>query len=519
MYKFLFIIGLFLCQQGIAQLPEDALRASWTTLGGTAREQAIGGAMGSLGGDLTAAFVNPAGLGLYKTREIVLSPGWRFLSDKGSYLGTTQNGPSNNGFALGTSGLVLGYDGVLPGVSNAFAISVNRSADFNSHVVYQGTNAYSSFAEQYAEEFAYSGLDINSGLASPSLDYGTRMALWTSLIDTATINGTLQVIAQPQKAGKVLQRNDLRSTGGITEIAISLASNYHGKWFIGGSLGIPILNYTRYQTYTETDVSGNPNNDFESFTYSETYRTTGAGVNLKGGLIYAPSAPWRVGLAIHTPSVMGLTDRISAAMTTRTEGYTSLKEVSVTSQELDATTGVSPAPNSFDYRLYTPWHFLVSGSYIFGSGQANAKNQKGFVTADLEYITTHDPHFSAAASGDANGGDPSSVYDGVNAAIKETYKGTISARLGGEMKFDTWMLRAGGAYYTNPYKYSGVKADKLFLSAGVGYRKKWFFADLAYVARFSRDINVPYYLSDKDNTAATLKEMGGTVMLTVGFKL
>jgi len=518
MYKLLFIIGVSLCLNASAQLPEDALRASWTTPGGTAREQAIGGAMGSLGGDLTAAFVNPAGLGIYKTRELVLSPGWRFLNDKGSYLGQTRNGPAANRFSLGTSGLVLGYEGVLPGVNNAFAISVNQTADFNSHVLYQGTNPYSSFAEQYAEEFAYSGFDINGGLASPSLDYGTRMALWTSLIDTATVNGTLQVIAQPQKAGKVLQRNDLRSTGGITEIAISLASNYHGKWYIGGSLGIPILSYTRYQTYTETDASGNANNDFESFTYSETYRTTGAGVNLKGGLIFAPSTPWRIGLAIHTPSVLGLTDRISAAMTTRTENYTSLKEVSVTSQELDGATGVSPAPNSFDYRLYTPWHFLVSGSYIFGSGQANARDQKGFITADLEYITTHSPHFSAAASEDGNG-DPGNVYDGVNAAIKETYKGTVSARLGGEMKFDSWMVRAGGAYYTNPYKYSGVKADKLFLSTGVGYRKNAFFADLTYVARFSRDINVPYYLADKANTAATLKEKGGTVVLTVGVKL
>lgn len=518
MYKLLFIIGIFLCQQAVAQLPEDALRASWTTPGGTAREQAIGGAMGSVGGDLTAAFVNPAGLGLYRTREIVLSPGWRFLSDKGSYLGQTQNGPTTNRFALGTSGLVLGYEGVLPGVSNAFAISVNQTADFNSHVLYQGTNAYSSFAEQYAEEFAYSRLSINAGLASPSLDYGTRMALWTSLIDTATINGTLQVIAQPQKSSKLFQRNDLRSTGGITEIAISLASNYHGKWYIGGSLGIPILSYTRYQTYTETDAGAVANNDFETFTYTETYRTTGTGVNLKGGLIFAPSTPWRIGLAIHTPSVLALTDRISAAMTTRTRNYTSLKEVSVTSQELDATTGVSPAPNSFDYRLTTPWHFLVSGSYIFGSGQASAKNQKGFVTADLEYITTHDPHFSAAASQDGSG-NADNVYNGVNQAIRETYKGTISARLGGEMKFDTWMVRAGGAYYSNPYKYSGVKADKLFLSVGAGYRKNWFFADLTYVARFGRDIHVPYYLADKNNTAATLKDIGGTVVLSVGFKL
>ena len=44
-----------------AQKPEDALRNAWFIPGGTARTIAIGGAMGSLGGDITANNVNPAG--------------------------------------------------------------------------------------------------------------------------------------------------------------------------------------------------------------------------------------------------------------------------------------------------------------------------------------------------------------------------------------------------------------------------------------------------------------------------
>jgi hypothetical protein len=332
------------------------------------------------------------------------------------------------------------------------------------------------------------------------------------------INGSLQVIGQPQKAGSVLQHNDLLSKGGITEIAFSLASNYNDKWYLGATLGIPIMDYTRIQTYTESDATGNPNNDFDRFTYTENYTTKGVGINAKLGLIFSPSTPWRIGLAIHTPSAFGLTDKISAGMMTRTENYTSLQQVDITSQKLDAETNVSPEPNSFDYRLYTPWHFLLSGSYIFGSGQADAKKQLGFVSADVEYITTQNPHFSAPSSSDDGSGNSVNPYDGLNEVIKQTYKGTISARLGGEMKFDTWMLRAGAAYYTNPYSTPGIKADKLFLSTGVGYRKRMFFADLAYVERFSRDMHVPYYLADKDNFAATLKEMGGTVVFTVGIK-
>lgn len=515
MRKYLPAIGLFLWVHAAAQLPEDALRNSWTTPSGTARQQAIGGAMGSIGGDITAGFVNPAGLAVYKTNEIVLSPGWQlFNTNKSGYLGTSQSGPSVNHFNMGASGFVLTLPSYTPGVNNVLAFAVNRTADFNSHVAYQGINTYSSFAEQYAEEFAGSGLDINSGIASPSLDYGTRMALYSYLIDTATVNGSLQVIAQPNKAGRLLQQNDLRSTGGITELQLSIAGNQQDQWYLGASLGVPILDYTRYQTYTETDVSGNPNNDFESFTYRETYHTSGAGINGKFGAIFSPSRPWRIGLAITTPTAFSLTDHISASLDTKTENYNSLKEVYMTSDSLDHLMGTSPQPNSVQYALATPWHFLLSGSYIFGSGQANIKNQKGFITADLEYVTTHDPHFSPRYTDD-NSTNP---YDPVNESIRENYKGTISARLGGELKLDKWFVRAGGAYYSNPYSQSGQKADKLYLTTGLGYRVKAFFVDVAYVMDFTHNLDFPYRLADKANSFASLHSSGGNVLLTFGMK-
>lgn len=61
------------------QVPEDVLKYSWQPTNGTARINAVGGAMGSLGGDISANLVNPAGLGFFKTREIVLSPGYSFF--------------------------------------------------------------------------------------------------------------------------------------------------------------------------------------------------------------------------------------------------------------------------------------------------------------------------------------------------------------------------------------------------------------------------------------------------------
>src|SRR5579872_217271 len=121
-YFYVIVIGLSLCPPAAAQLPEDALRNSWTMPGGTAREQAIGGAMGSLGGDITACFINPAGIALYKTNEFVLSPGWRlFNTDRGSYLGTNQTGPALNRFSMGASGIVIALPSYTPGTSNTLA--------------------------------------------------------------------------------------------------------------------------------------------------------------------------------------------------------------------------------------------------------------------------------------------------------------------------------------------------------------------------------------------------------------
>jgi len=514
MQKTLTFLSLLLCQQLMAQLPEDALRSAWTVPSGTARQQAIGGAMGSLGGEISSAFVNPAGLGVFKTNEFVLSPGFRYLTDKSDYLGTRQSGKSANNFNLGTSGLVISYTG-RNGNSNAFSVAVNRMANFNSNVHYSGVNDYSSASEQYVEEFAASGYSIDQALASPGLSYGTRMALYTYLIDTATINGNLQVIGQPQKAGKLLQENDLRSTGGITEIAFSLATNVHDKWFVGGSLGIPIISYTRTQTFRESDITGNTNNDFDSYTYQETFSSKGWGLNGKVGVIYKPSATWRVGLAIHTPTVYGLTDKINAALTTRTENYTNQQQTSITSGSLDQMAGVDPSANTVGYNLYTPWKFLVSGSYLFGGGEANVKQQRGFITGDLEYTTTNSPRFHPEND---EGDNQKNYYDAVNAAVKGSYKGSLGMRLGGELKLSTLMVRAGAAYYTTPYKDKELTADRLFLSGGLGYRNRGMFIDLTYIMGFSRDADFPYRLADKANTVAALKENGGTVVATIGFK-
>jgi hypothetical protein len=506
--KLYFIITLLMGQQAMAQVPEDALRISWTNPNGTARNMAIGGAMGSLGGELSATFVNPAGIGLYKTREVVLSPGLSMNNNKWAFRGTNNN-DKNSQFNFGASGVVFGWsekNRESKYTSRAVSVAVTRTADFNNNINYKGQNNTSSFAEQYAEELSRNGATVDQALNDVRYAFGSGLAVYSYLVDTLTIGGVKQWIAAPEFSNLLNQEKNVVTTGGITEASLATALNMDDRLYLGASLGIPIMNYNRNTTYRETDASGDNSNSFNSFEYRERLRSSGVGINLKAGLIYKPKDYIRIGLAVHSPTFMTLTDRFSAELTTVLENP--LSTITVNSSELNGGN-----EGNAQYNLTTPWKAIVSGSYVFRE-QEDIRRQKGFITADIEYVNQRASSFSV----ETDQGNNKEYYRDVNNALKEEYKGTFNFRVGGELKFKTIMARAGFAYYGDPYKDKELKGSRMFVSGGLGYRDKGMFIDLTYVYGITKDVNFPYRLSDKPNTFATLRNTTGTPMLTVGFK-
>jgi len=495
-----------------AQLPEDALRMAYIRPNGTAREQAIGGAMGSLGGDITANFINPAGLAFYKTAELVFTPGWAFDATKTSFLSTDMKSPTAGHFILGSSGFVKGWGDQKS--NTTISLAVNQTADFRNHYSYQGNNDYSSAAEAYAEEFTASGLSVDQALAEPGLSYGTRMALYTYLIDTS-MGGLGPTIFQPGNVlaagGKLSQSTQLSTCGGITEIALGVAGADNEKFYYGLSIGVPIMNYQQTIQYTEKDLSGDAHNNFDSYTYSESYSSTGAGVIFRLGGIYRPNLNWRIGLAVHTPSFMYIKDRVSAEMVTNTEDYAGVKAVNSATLDQQAN-----ATSNFKYQLYTPWHFVLSGSYIF-PGQLT-EGKMGFITADIEYQTNTSSKFSFQPDDYGNQPD-NSYFDPVNKTIKSYYKNTFNFRMGGEYKVDELAFRIGGSYSMNPYSSPDLKANLSTISGGIGYRKHGIFVDLTYVEAISNNVNFPYRLGGKDNVYSTVKKYSGNIVFTFGIKI
>lgn len=494
-----------------AQVPEEALRLSWKTQQGTARNQAIGGAMGSLGGDATAAIINPAGLAFYKTSDFILTPVWNSGKGQGSYRGTDFKGVKENNFGLGTSGWIFGGFGYK--AKNSFAITVTRTADFNQSIDYKGQNNYSSFAEPLADEFAGSQLTIDQALNSSSVSLPTKMALYTYLVDTATVNGNKQVIARSEFSSLLNQEHHSEINGGTTEITFGIGHELNKKLLLGLSVGIPIVKIDRNTFYRESDASGNTDNDFNYMAYRENFNLKGAGFNFRTGLIFRPKEYLRFGLAFHSPDVLMLKETFSSSLAA------DLEQVAAPASQYDSVassvlTGSETIVNK--YTTYTPGKMIVSGSYVFREVE-NIERQKGFITADIEY--TNYKWMKFGPNGEVTT-ETKAPYQPFNEAIDAVQKSAFNFRLGGELKFKIIMARLGFAYYGNPYKDKTLKASKMNFSGGLGYRHKGMFVDLTYVHRINKDVNFPYRVSaPRANTFANLKEAGGNVLLTVGFKI
>ena len=506
------IIFLLFSTITFSQTPEDALKLSWFPLKGTARNQAIGGAMASLGGDATANHINPAGLAFFKTSDFILTPGLQFGKQKALFRGSNNTAPGETNFGLGTSGFVFGGFGHR--ARNSFAITVTQQANFNYTSYYKGSNDYSSFAEPLVDEFFSVGNpDPDAALDNPNVSLLTKMAIWTYLVDTATVNGNLQAISRSENPAVRNQENLVESSGGITEINFGWGSEINKKWMAGISLGLNIINQERRTYFHESDATGNADNDFNYLTYDERFTLNGYGLNLRGGLIFRPKEYIRIGLAVHSPTWMPLKERVNSGFAAHLENlFGSDPYDSVASSQL-------PGGNNAEYKyvLNSPTKIMISGSYVFREVEDITK-QKGFITADIEY-TNYKWMYYGPYEGERND-ITKAPFEPYNAAIDALYKGTFNFRLGGELKFKTIMGRAGFAYYTSPYKDKELKGRKMFVSGGLGYRNKGVFVDLTYVHRLNKDVNFPYRVNaPRANTFADLKDNGGNVILTVGVKI
>ena len=310
-----------------AQNDVDALRYSQHSFGTTARSLAMGGAFGALGADFSSLAINPAGIAVFRRSEFTFSPVIQIANNDADYLNRTSSDTKGN-FGVGNLGIVFAFpkEKKTTGWTGfSFGIGYNRINSFSRRITFEGVNNQNSINNYFAE--LANGVDGTTLSEDPFYQFDAGLAYNAYLINPYIVDSVATDQYYPiSKDGIVRQRGVISSKGSQGEIDIAFGGNYEDKIFLGATIGIPYMNYTKTEQLEEFDDNNSINDttyqkDFRSSSFTKKLTTQGNGVNLKLGLIYKPSEYWRVGFAIHSPTFYSLTDKYRASVTTNTEGY------------------------------------------------------------------------------------------------------------------------------------------------------------------------------------------------------
>ncbi len=461
-----------------AQNAYDAERLTSTELNGTARFVGMGGAMGALGGDISVMGTNPAGIGIYRSNDVAATFGFNATSTKSAFNGTSMSEDRTRasfdqiGFVWSNK---IGNNTTLRYVN--FGFNYHKSKNFNR--LFSAGGALNDFSQswQLAQEMANVGLtgaeydDILS-VKNPYDKYWNELPVLGIMgVMTGVVDWPVDIEKGP--LGWNGHSNNFYSDekGGIHEYDFNVAFNIEDRFYIGASLGVKDAKYSRYTSYTEelNDDNGAENG---GYTLENFYDLTGTGVDFKLGVIVRPfeESPFRLGLAVHTPTWYELSESYNSTLSSDIFAFDSPYKQTLSDY-------LSPDYLNYDYRLITPWKFNVSAGTTLGGLVA--------VGAEYEYAD-----YSSAKLQDIDG------YDlGGQAAVEEQLKGVHTFRVGLEARLaPAFSLRAGYNYstaafnkdsynalatYSTQTDFNNTEARNTF-TFGVGYRGSVVYADLAY---------------------------------------
>ncbi|SHI80997.1 Outer membrane protein transport protein (OMPP1/FadL/TodX) [Tangfeifania diversioriginum] len=445
------LVPFFVQAQDLA----DALRYSEFQVQGTARAGAMGNAFGALGGDFTSVSINPAGLGLYRADELVLTPTFGQSKVESSYFGNTMNDSKYN-FSLNNlsyvSAIQTGNQSETGLVNLNVGIGYNRVKDFNNNMLAGATNPDGSFLDYMAD---------NATVGNWS-DFYEQLA-WDTYLLWKEDNSDVywhDLDSEGANYGQS-QRKSITKQGYMNEYSLALGMNFNHKLYLGASIGIVDVFYKETSELLEWDEQ-NRSEFFNEMQFDSYLRTSGTGYNGKIGVIFKPINEIRLGASVHTPTFYNLHDVFETSM------YSNAADEEGVMGNFEAQSPYS----EYDYDLESPLRATLSGAFVIA--------KKGLLSIDYEFV-------DYASANLRRGGDGYQFVD-ENDEISEVYRSVGNLRVGGELLATSSVsLRAGFEYYPSAYNENafGVSQPNAdvntnIYSAGLGYRSGGFFFDLAY---------------------------------------
>jgi len=486
------LLGL-LITAGYAQSDIDALRYSNTpTLGTTARSLGLGGAIGTLGADVSAVTVNPAGLAQFKSNQFSFSLGTSNMRNEATFGGSSNKtsnlfrGNLSNASLLFTNRKMQKGNPAKTGwVNTNFMLSYNRTGNFDRNVSYETNspiNSMTDYVAAYSRGVNASDLDANDEQLNQGFYYFENMFWYTFLIDSVS-NGNY-ASNYDKVNGIESQRGNIARRGGTGEFNLAYAANYEHKLYFGGSVNVHTVNFEETNRFTEVNdaqmIGGWDNYDF-----TRNLETTGYGFSGRLGVVFRPNNNIRIGGTLQTPTRLILTDNYSDELyVTRSDGTVD-----------DLTT----IDKEFSYDVVTPARYSLQGAYIFG--------KKGLVTAEIENIDYSTMNLST----------DNDDFEETNFSIADKYKSATNIKVGAEYVANSFRLRGGFATIGNPLVTGGNESRKI-LSGGFGIQENSWSFDFAVSRDLQTDQYLPYQISGATSPAVNSNFRNSRLMLTLSNK-
>ncbi|PWV57131.1 hypothetical protein [Chitinophaga sp. S165] len=443
----------------IAQSIQEALRYSSDISTGSSRGQAVGGAVGALGGEVAAIYVNPAAAGFFRNSDLSISIGYQHISNTNYYLGnkgiSKRGGPKFDDFTIVMRNKTKEHPLV-------FAMGVNRLNNFRENVTYQGNIANSSQSLNYFMQADNANITNPDLLLSPdenvTLRHTASLAYATYLINPYAIGGLYKFTSAAEADDNSILVNQYHKTltrGGTTELSLVFGQQHNDKLSLGGSLNMGFISEDIQDIWKETNI--NPvHADLNYFQVTKTTKINGIGVSVKFGGIYKPIVPLNLGLSLKSPTWYGVNKKYQTDMVTDTKSAGVVTASTI--YMIDDTT--QSEADYLDYSLRTPWKATASAVLLFNTaGSPNLPY--GFISADYELS---DYRSMKVKYGDGLNNRRYSEQ------VKAAYQTVGNLRVGAEVKYLLYALRLGYAHYGNPYKTSLIDGSRTYYSGGVGYK-------------------------------------------------
>lgn len=538
---------------------------------GTARFMAMGGAFGALGGDLSSLSQNPAGIGVYRNNEI----GFTLDLDCQRSNSQTEAGSfaiDNTKFLLNNIGAVFTMrlgSSTFPNFNVGF--TYNKGASFNRE--YEGEMGLQNSMSNYIAGIA-NGENLTVGDLTTTDDFNPYNPGDYYASPWLAILGYDSFLISPQgkednpswfgqwgNGTKGSGRFHVVEKGSLDEYNIALGGNIANVVYWGMNFDIVNFNYTMNSMWGEQLDNANVMLDEKvgmqrmraDWNLSNYYNVNGTGFNYQLGIIVKPIQELRLGFAFHTPTWYSLTENFGAGTSFRYgDGETFGAK----------TNNGQLAYNDMNFR--TPWKLMASVAGVIGG--------RFIISADYEWEPMHAMRFSQPSSYGYGGGwddgwddgawdddwgwDPwykpgsqaapakksslNDPYYATNEDIRRYYRSTNTLRLGAEYRVTPqFSVRAGYSFVSSPVQQkakdgkeiiytSGTMPNYVFdnttnyISAGVGYKYKKFYIDLAYVYK-RQSAEYHAYTSDPANPEipspkADVTFNNSQVVMSAGFR-